>query len=101
MTVNTRVIKILLRTTDMPYVEIEAGLRIQVLPDITFLPHAQKYQFAAFIAQTGMLVVWDDNPKAIISRVEKIEQALMEMFWQEEGEEETNEKPAPQYVAVN
>ena len=97
MTVNTRVIKILLHTTNMPYVEIEAGLRIQVLPDIKYLARAQKHQFAAFIAQSGMLVVWDDNPKALISRVERLEQALMDIFWQEDTEE-LKEKSVPQYV---
>src|SRR6185436_18428560 len=100
MTVNTRVIRIMLRTTTTSYVEIEAGLRIQVLSDINCLPRAQKHQFAAFISNPELLVVWDDNAKAIVSRIEKLEQALMNMIWQEEAEEETNEKPVPQYVAV-
>jgi hypothetical protein len=95
MTVNTRVIRILLQANTLPYVEIQDGLRIQVLPDMTYLPRCQKHQFAAFIADCGMLVVWDDEPKKILARVEKIEAALMNMIWGNESaypEEGSNEK---------
>jgi len=81
MTVNTRVIKILLHNNSMPFIEIKQGLHIQVLPGMSYLPRCQKHQFAAFIADRGILVVWDDDPKKIIGRVERLETALMEVIW--------------------
>jgi len=89
----------------MPYVEIEPGLRIQVLPDISYLPRCQKHQFAAFIADRGMLIVWDDEPKKIIGRTERLEKALMKMIWGNKSaypEEADESKKAPQVeVAVH
>jgi len=83
----------------MPYVEIEPGLRIQVLPDISYLPRCQKHQFAAFIADRGMLLVWDDEPKKIIGRTERLEKALMKMIWGNKSaypEDVDENKKAPQ-----
>jgi hypothetical protein len=65
----------------MPFIEVQEGLRIQVLPDMSFLPRCQKHQFAAFIADRGVLVVWDDDPKKILGRIERFETALMKMIW--------------------
>jgi hypothetical protein len=65
----------------MPFIEIKEGLRIQVLPDMSYLPRCQKHQFAAFIADRGILVVWDDDPKKILGRIERFETALMKMIW--------------------
>ena len=94
MTVNTRVIRILLHMNNMPYVEIQKDLRIQVLPDMSYLPRCQKHQFAAFIADRGILVVWDDQPKKVLERIQKLEAAIMSMIWQDEDAypEEKDEK---------
>lgn len=81
MTINTRVIRILLHNNQMPFIEVQEGLRIQVLPDMSYLPRCQKHQFAAFIADRGILVVWDDDPKKILGRIERFETALMKMIW--------------------
>ncbi|KAF2084273.1 hypothetical protein K490DRAFT_75932 [Saccharata proteae CBS 121410] len=98
MTVNTRVIKILLHNNSLPYVEIQKGLRVQVLPDMSHLPRCQKHQFAAFIADRGILVVWDDKPKALLERASHIEKALMEMIWKNESAyPEEGEKKEPLY----
>lgn len=88
MTVNTRVIKLFLHGNDSPFIPIRSGLRIQVLPDMSYLPRCAKHQFAAFIADRGILVVWDDDPRHLIKRATDIEQALMKMVWRQEGEEE-------------
>ena len=77
MTVQTNVIKIFLRQQDQPYISLENGLRLQVLPDITYLPTCQKHHFAAFIQDTARLVVWEDNPSQIIARAKKIEKELI------------------------
>lgn len=90
MTVNTRVIKLFLHNNDRSYVPLKKGLRLQVLPDISYLPRCQKHQFAAFIADRGILVVWDDEPKHLLVRAEHIEKSLMQMIWHDEmlnGEE--------------
>ncbi|KAF1354804.1 glycosyl transferase family group 2-domain-containing protein [Delphinella strobiligena] len=92
MTVNTRVIKLFLHGNDRPYVPLKDGLRLQVLPDISYLPRCQKHQFAAFIADRGILVVWDDEPRHLLKRAQNIQEALMAMIWPEEGEEEIDEK---------
>ncbi|WPH01751.1 Hypothetical protein R9X50_00460300 [Acrodontium crateriforme] len=91
MTVNTRVIKLFLHKNDRPYVPLRNGLRLQVLPDMSYLPRCQKHQFAAFIADRGILVVWDDEPRHLLDRAQKIEKSLMEMIW-DEGNDESDEK---------
>jgi hypothetical protein len=80
MTVNTRVIKYILERTNMPYVQIQSGLRLQVIPDFEALPFCQRGQSAAFIASRGMLVVWQDDPKLLLERAEFIINALMRMM---------------------
>jgi membrane glycosyltransferase len=88
MTVNTRVIKLFLHGNDRAFIPLKSGLRLQVLPDMSYLPRCAKHQFAAFIADRGILVVWDDEPRHLIKRAQDIEQALMKMVWRQEGEEE-------------
>jgi membrane glycosyltransferase len=94
ITVNTRVIKLFLNRNNNPYVPLKNGLRLQVLPDVSFPPRCQKHQFAAFIADRGLLVVWDDEPRHILDRAQKIEKALMEMIWDDGTEDDDEEKDA-------
>lgn len=61
------------------------GLRLQVLPDISFLPGCQKHQSAAFIDDRGVLIVWDDDPVDIIERAAKLERELLGLIWQGES----------------
>lgn len=92
MTLNTRVIKLFLHNNTRPYVPLKNGLRLQVLPDISYLPRCQKHHFAAFIADRGILVVWDDEPRHLLDRASQIEEGLMEMIWHEDvGEDEKGE----------
>lgn len=92
MTVNTRVIKLFLHNNERPYVPLKNGLRLQVLPDISYLPRCQKHQFAAFIADRGLLVVWDDEPRHLLDRAQKIEKALMEMIWEDQTSDSDEKK---------
>ncbi|OCT46451.1 Glycosyl transferase family 2 [Cladophialophora carrionii] len=85
MTVKTDVIETFLRTSQLPYVPYVDGLRIQVLPDISFLSTGKKHHFAAFIQNPGYLVVWHDDPEQVISRAEKIEQHLVSLLWKDEN----------------
>ncbi|EME46198.1 hypothetical protein DOTSEDRAFT_101420, partial [Dothistroma septosporum NZE10] len=99
MTVNTRVIKLFLHKNSRPYVPLKNGLRLQVLPDISYLPRCQKHQFAAFIADRGLLVVWDDEPRHLLDRAHKIEKSLMEMIWDETSDDEDIKKEGSVNVA--
>lgn len=92
MTVNTRVISILLANNDGVSIPIRDDLRIQVLPDISYLSRCAKHQFAAFIADRGILVVWDDKPENLVRRVDIIEKGLMAMIWSFDGEEDTQRR---------
>ena len=74
-------IKIFLRDLNKPYVPLPGGLRLQVLPDISFLPGCQKHQFAAFIEDRGILIVWADNPRQLLDRAAGIEKSLMQVTW--------------------
>jgi len=94
MTVNTRVINVILasRRTSYDYIPLPDGLRLQVLPSMRELPRCQKHHFAAFIQDLQILVVWDDEPKKVLARAEALERQLMKMIWgsgdQEEDEAE-------------
>ncbi|KAL6882833.1 glycosyltransferase [Trichoderma longibrachiatum] len=99
MTVNSRVIKTFLQwTPDAVDVPLMNGLRVQILPTIDDLPRARKYQFAAFVASEGLLVVWDDDALHLVARAKAIESELMELVWKagnvdEEGGDEKGGPP--------
>lgn len=69
----------MLERTQVPYVQIRSGLRLQVLPDFEALPFCQRAQSAAFIASNQLLVVWQDDPKSLVDRAEMILNSLMRM----------------------
>jgi len=82
---KTSVIQTFLRSSNLPYVPLSDGLRLQVIPDISFLSRCQKHHFAAFVQDPGMLVVWDDDPEHIVFRAEQIQQHLVGMIWRNDG----------------
>ncbi|KAI0439105.1 glycosyl transferase family group 2-domain-containing protein [Xylaria telfairii] len=100
MTVNTRVINVILasRRSTYEYIPLPDGLRLQVLPSMRELPRCQKHHFAAFIQDLQIMVVWDDEPKKVLARAEALERQLMRMIWgtgneeDDEGEGEKGEK---------
>lgn len=96
MTVNTRVINVILasRRTTYDYIPLSDGLRLQVLPSMRELPKCQKHHFAAFIQDLQILVVWDDEPKKVLARADALERQLMKMIWGtgEEAAEREKEK---------
>jgi hypothetical protein len=81
MTVNTRMIKLILGRTELPYVQIQFGKRLQVIPDYNALQYCQKNMGAAFIATHQTLVVWEDDPKRLLDRAQGIQDALVKMIW--------------------
>lgn len=80
MTVNTRVIHLILQRHDLIHIDLREGLRVQILPSIMYLANGQRHQNAAFIKDQAMLVVWADSPQESISRAEYIEAQMMEIF---------------------
>jgi hypothetical protein len=100
LTINTQVVKLFLRNMNLSYVPLENGLRIQVLPNITYLPECQKHHFAAFIQDPSILVVWDDDPNHLLFRAQNIEDQLMNMIWgQDEAENEKASTTFPSKMA--
>ena len=93
MTLNTKVIKLFIRQSDMSYIPLKDNLRIQILPHIGYLPQCQKHHFAAFIQDSQVLVIWDDEPTHILQRGKEIEEQLMAMIWK--GVEDVDEKATP------
>lgn len=94
MTVNTRVLQLFMGArSDQHFIQIHRTLRLQVIPSLTHLVHAQRHQSAAFIADTATLLVWEDEPTRLLERAEYIQDALMQMSWKSEpAEESTVEK---------
>ncbi|TGJ88666.1 hypothetical protein E0Z10_g51 [Xylaria hypoxylon] len=96
MTINTRVINVILssRRSTYEYIPLPDGLRLQVLPTMRELPRCQKHHFAAFIQDLQILVVWDDEPKKVLARAEALERQLMKMIWGtgDDEEDEVDEK---------
>lgn len=93
MTVNTKVMQLLLRQENRLYIPLQNGLRLQILPNVSFLPECQKHHFAAFIQDTATLVVWDDQPTHILIRAKGIEDQLMSVIWNDSAED--GEKLSP------
>ncbi|KAF2683165.1 hypothetical protein K458DRAFT_341123 [Lentithecium fluviatile CBS 122367] len=85
MTVNTRVIKLILEHNELSYVQIREGLRLQVVPDVEALPYCHKHQSAAFVAAQQYLVVWEDDPKKLLERAQFIQDSLMKLIWGKES----------------
>ena len=103
MTINSRVVKTFLQwSPDAVVVPLLNGLRIQILPTLADLVSARKHQFAAFIADSSLLVVWDDDPLNIVSRAKQIESELMQLVWKvPTGEDEDEGREAkPSNLAV-
>lgn len=80
MTVRTRVISYLLAKSDVSYVQIRPGLRLQVIPNFAALPTCQRGQSAAFIASEQLLVVWQDDAKLLLERSELLINYMMRMM---------------------
>ena len=106
MTVNTPVVRSILvslqRESDFDYVPLPEGLRVQILDTITDLPRAQLHHFAAFIMDTQLLVIWDDEPENLMARADNLEMQLVKMVWSGNDYDESDapDEKAPPYVAT-
>ncbi|KAF2170004.1 hypothetical protein M409DRAFT_64391 [Zasmidium cellare ATCC 36951] len=83
MTVKSRVICTIVDSlnpgdTGIP---IKDNQRIQIVDNFTGLSRARKHQYAAFVRSESLLVVWDEDPSNLISRIESIETDLLRVVW--------------------
>ena len=82
MTVNSRSIQsVLAFSAGVSDIPLQNGLRMQVIPTMADLPTARSAQCGAFIADSGLLVVWDDEPSNLISRAADIEDQTTQIIW--------------------
>jgi hypothetical protein len=81
MTVNTKIIHLILSRTDLPYVQIQAGKRLQIVQDFGALAYCQKNQSAAFVKSHQTLVVWEDDPEKLLDRAQGLQDTIIKMVW--------------------
>jgi hypothetical protein len=91
MTVKSRVVYTIVErlTSGETGIPLRDNQRIQVVDDFIGLCRARKHQYAAFVRQEGLLVVWDDDPSQLISRIESIEADLIRVVWRLQNQEES------------
>lgn len=80
---KTEVISLFLSRHSADYVPLTDDLRLQVLPSVASLSGCKKHHFGAFIKDQQCLIVWDDDPKGVLSRAENIVNSLVEMIWEQ------------------
>jgi uncharacterized protein (DUF2267 family) len=85
---------------DQDYIPLPDGLRLQVIPTLNDLARCQKHHFAAFIRDLSILVVWDDDPKKMIDRTEKLLQSFVISIWKSGEEDEDDEDGGGKKEAV-
>lgn len=97
MTVNTPVVRALLESlmakSDLDFVPLPDGLRVQILRSMVDLPRGQLHHFAAFIEDARLLVVWDDDPEKLLARAQDLEKKFIEIIWGD-GNNGDDEDPA-------
>jgi hypothetical protein len=81
MTVNTRLVGMILAHTELPYLVMDNGKRLQIVPDFDALPFCQRHQSAAFVKSHQLLVVWEEEPKMLLERAEIIIDTLVDEVW--------------------
>lgn len=69
---------------DLYELHIDADTRIQVLDTIEDLATARKNQYAAFVRDEGVLVVWADRVDCVVPAGRMLEEALIAFVWANE-----------------
>ena len=93
MTVNTEVIDSYLRLNpNVTEVPLEDGRYLQILASYQDLPRARRLQYAAFIVEESLLVVWDDEPLNICDRALSIIKNMTSMVHSNPQKSANNEK---------
>lgn len=92
MTVNTNVISLFVNSQPGDSASLQGGLSVQILPSMSYLSGCLKHQFAAFIRDRAMLVVWDDDPEKVIEHTTRLETLLMVTIWNDGANYADDEK---------
>lgn len=82
ISIKDRVVTVLLSQPDLLYIPIQDNLRLQIVPDVEFIPRCQRSQGAAFCKNQDMLVVWGDSVDATEQRADKYLKQMVEVFSQ-------------------
>ncbi|KAK3392052.1 glycosyl transferase family group 2-domain-containing protein [Sordaria brevicollis] len=105
MTINTHVVRTILlgisRRGDVDFVPLPDGLRIQILRTMSDLPKGQLHQFAAFIEDDKLLVIWADEPEKILERAEDLEKKLIELIWSNNADADDDDEKGNTTVMVD
>lgn len=92
ISIKDRVVTVLLNQPDLLYIPIQDNLRLQIVPDVEFIPRCQRSQGAAFCKNQDMLVVWGDSVDATEQRADKYLKQMVEVFSQGFGTYSEKEK---------
>ena len=92
ISIKDRVVTVLLSQPDLLYIPIQDNLRLQIVPDVEFIPRCQRSQGAAFCKNQDMLVVWGDSVDATEQRADKYLKQMVEVFSQGFGTYNEKEK---------
>lgn len=82
ISIKDRVVTVLLSQPDLLYIPIQDNLRLQIVPDVEYIPRCQRSQGAAFCKNQDMLVVWGDSVDATEQRADKYLKQMVEVFSQ-------------------
>ncbi len=106
MTVNTLVVRSILlslpkETNSAHSVPLANGLQLQILETMSDLRKAQLHQFSAFIMDTQLLVVWDDDPENLVQRAQNLEMLLVQALWDYDCNDMDEKAPQDMDVYIN
>jgi hypothetical protein len=80
MTITSGPIRTIVSKTNVPYVQIGSGKRLQIISGFAALPYCQRNQSAAFVASHNLLLIWGDDRKGLIERADDIQLDIKHMF---------------------
>jgi len=95
MTVSTPAIdRFLQYNPDAVDVPLSDDIRVQAFSTYSDLPRVKKHQYAAFIVEDKILVVWDDDALHLEERASEILNKMTAMVWRQDkkDEEDVDEK---------
>ncbi|KAH7350772.1 glycosyl transferase family group 2-domain-containing protein [Rhexocercosporidium sp. MPI-PUGE-AT-0058] len=86
ITWNTLIVQFILdkmieKAVSYDFVPVGGGQRIQLIPSLDYLHECKKNQFAAFVQDEKLLVLWDDDPHNIFKRAHDIEAKMILHIW--------------------
>ena len=59
-------------------IRLGQNLSIQILPSLEYLYKARKHQYAAYVLEEDLLIVWDDEPRELFARADALEKLYID-----------------------